>query len=100
MLLLQEEGTSETSDPKSLLMGGKEFLQQLKIEEVNFVIICKLIVVLTSTTIFDLHLKIQELLEEHHDIVVDDLPSELPPIRSINNNIDLIPSAIFPNKVT
>jgi hypothetical protein len=39
------------------------------------------------------------LLEKFVDIVVDDFPSKLPPIRSISHHIDLITGASFPNKV-
>jgi hypothetical protein len=38
------------------------------------------------------------LLEEFADIVVDELPCPLPPIRSISHRIDLIPGASLPNK--
>ena len=47
----------------------------------------------------ELPAEIQKLLEEYVDIVVDDLPNELPPIRSISHHIDLIPGASLPNKV-
>jgi hypothetical protein len=53
---------------------------------------------LTSTSIDDLPEEIQELLENFADIVVDDLPCSLPPIRSISHHIDLIPGASLPNK--
>jgi hypothetical protein len=46
----------------------------------------------------DLPEEIQELLEEFTDIVVDELPRSLPPIRSVIHHIDLIPGASFPNK--
>jgi hypothetical protein len=37
-------------------------------------------------------------LDEFVDIVVDELPHTLLPIRSIRHHIDLIPRASFPNK--
>jgi hypothetical protein len=48
----------------------------------------------------DLPEEVQELLEEFIDIVVDELPRSLPPIRSVSHHIDLIPGASFPNKAT
>lgn len=38
------------------------------------------------------------MLNEFIDIVVDDLPDELPPIISISHHIYLIPSPSLPNK--
>jgi hypothetical protein len=46
----------------------------------------------------DLPEEVQELLDNFAEIVVDDLPNSLPPIRSINHHIDLIPGARLPNK--
>ena len=37
-------------------------------------------------------------MEEYIDIVVDELPRSLPPMRSVSHHIDLIPGASFPNK--
>jgi hypothetical protein len=54
---------------------------------------------LTNTSIDDLPEEIQELLENCVDIVVDDLPCSLPPIRSISHQMDLIPGVSLPNKV-
>jgi hypothetical protein len=42
--------------------------------------------------------EIQPLLNEFKDIVGDDLPSGLPPLRSISHKIDLIPGSSLPNK--
>ena len=47
----------------------------------------------------DLPEEVQELLDNFVDIVVDELPNSLPPIRSIIHHIDLIPEEILPNKV-
>jgi hypothetical protein len=55
-------------------------------------------IVLTTMRIDNLLEEIQELPEEFVDIVVDELPCLLPPIRSISHHIDLIPGASFPNK--
>jgi hypothetical protein len=53
---------------------------------------------LTSTRVDDLPDEIQELLEEFADIIVDELPHSLPPMRSVSHHIDLIPGASLPNK--
>jgi hypothetical protein len=39
------------------------------------------------------------LLDNFVDIVVDELPNSLPPIKSISHHIDLIPKASLQNKV-
>jgi CBS domain containing-hemolysin-like protein len=58
-----------------LLMSGKELLEEFKKEEeMQFVVVRKPIVILTSTSIDNLLEEIQELLENFADIVVDDLP--------------------------
>jgi hypothetical protein len=82
-----------------LLMSGKELLNEVKKkEDTQFIVVRKPRIVLTSTRIDDLPEEIQELLGEFVDIVVDELPCSLPPIRSICHHIYLIPRAIFPNK--
>jgi hypothetical protein len=83
-----------------LLMSGKELLTEVKKkEDPQFFVVRKLKIVLTSTRVDDLPEEIQELLEEFVDIVVDELPHFLPPIRSVSHHINLIPRANFPNKV-
>jgi hypothetical protein len=84
-----------------LLMSGKELLKEFKKkEDTQFIVVMKPIIVLTSTRIDDLPEEIQELLGEFADIVVDELPCSLPPIKSISHHIDLIPGASLPNKAT
>jgi hypothetical protein len=84
-----------------LLMSGKELLDEVKKkEDTQFIVVRKPKIVLTSTRIDDLPEEIQELLEEFADILVDELPCSLPPIRSISHHIDLIPGASFPNRAT
>jgi hypothetical protein len=82
-----------------LLMSGKELLNEVKKkEETQFIVVRKPKIVLTSIRIDDLPEEIQELLGEFVDIVVDNLPCLLPPIRSISHHIDLIPRSSFLNK--
>jgi hypothetical protein len=57
-------------------------------------------VILTNTFVKYLPIEIHELLENFADIVVDELPHSLPPIRSISHHIDLILGASLPNKAT
>lgn len=92
---LKEEGTAKTSSPKTVLLGGKEFLQQMEEEEVSYAVVSKPKVVLMHTEITDLPMEVQELLHEFQDIIVDDFPSELPPKRSISHNIFQMPQVLL-----
>jgi hypothetical protein len=84
-----------------LLMSGKELLKEVKKkEDTQFVVVRKPRIVLASTRIDYLPEEIQKLLEEFVDIVVEELPCSLPPIRSISHHIDLILGGSLPNKAT
>jgi hypothetical protein len=65
----------------------------------QFVVVRKPIVILTSTSLEDFPKEVQELLENFVDIVVDEFLNSFPPIRSISHQIDLIPGASLSNKV-
>jgi hypothetical protein len=81
-------------------MCGKELLNEFKKElEMQFVVVRKNRVILTSTFVDDLPMDTQEMLDEFFDIMVDELPHSLTPIKTIILQIDLIPGASFPNKV-
>ena len=64
----------------------------------NYVVVCKPRAVTMKTNVTDLLKEIQEMLSEFSDIVVDDLPNELPPRRDIIHQIDFILGASLPNK--
>jgi hypothetical protein len=83
-----------------LLMSGKELLTEVKKEDPQFFVVRKSRIVLTSTRVDDLPGEVQELLGEFTDIVVDELPRSLPPMRSMSHQIDRIPGASLPNKAT
>ena len=80
------------------MLSGKEYLQQVEEEELNYVVVCKPRVVMMKSSMADLPKEIQEMLSEFSYIVVDDLPDELTPRRDISHQIDFIPGAILPNK--
>jgi hypothetical protein len=99
LLPIEEKKMKEEVSAIILLMSGKELLKEVKKEqEMHFVVIRKPRVILTSTSLEYLPEEVQELLENFADIVVDELPNSLPPIRSINHHIDLMPGASLPNK--
>jgi hypothetical protein len=66
----------------------------------QFAMVRKPRVVLTSTSMDDLPEEIRELLDNFADIVVDELPNSLPPIRSISHHIYMILGESLPNKAT
>eukprot|EP00253_Pinus_taeda_P003923 PITA_03923 len=81
----EEDALGKKTDPKTLLLGGKEYLHQIEENEVNFTLICKPKVIMTSTKVSELPIEIQEMLDNYCEIIVDDLPNELPPIRRISH---------------
>jgi hypothetical protein len=101
LLPIKDKEVKAEASNTILLMSGNELLEEVKKEEeMQFVVIRKPRVILTSTKIDDLPREIQELLDEFADIVVDDLPCSFPPIESISHHVDLIPRESLPNKAT
>ena len=100
LLPLEEGSTVEQQASKVVMLTSKKYLQQLEEEELSYVVLCKPKIVITMTTISDLPEEIQEMLAEFGDIVVGDLPNELPPKRDVSHQIDFILGASLPNKAT
>lgn len=67
--------------------------------EMRFSFLCKPRVILIFIIMTDFPFKIQDMLNEYSDIIVDDLPNEFSFVRSICHHIDLIPGESLPNKV-
>jgi hypothetical protein len=98
-LPIEDKGVKEEASPSILLMSGKELLKEVKKEqEMQFVVVGKPRVIITRNSMNDFLVEVQELLDEFVDIVVDELPHTLFPIKSISHHIDLIPGESFPNK--
>ena len=69
-----------------------------KEEDLHFSLVGKPKVILTSTNLDDFPDEVKTLLDECDDIIVDELPYSLPPVRSISHHIELIHGASLPNK--
>eukprot|EP00253_Pinus_taeda_P018811 PITA_18811 len=99
LLPVKNDADKELPQNNIMLISGKELLQEVdKSEEMHFATVGRPKVILTSTNLNDLPKEIQSVLNSYMDIIVDELPNELPPIRSISHHIDLIPGASLPNK--
>ena len=46
----------------------------------------------------EIPLEVSDLLSEYGDVISDNVPEGLPPVRKISHQIDLIPGASLPNK--
>ena len=51
----------------------------------------------SDSSIVDVPLEVKNLLDDFVDMVPDELPSELPPLRDIQHVIDLVPGSQMPN---
>ena len=51
----------------------------------------------SDSSIVDVPLEVKNLLDDFVDMVPDELPSELPPLRDIQDAIDLVPGSQLPN---
>jgi hypothetical protein len=99
LLPIKEKKAKEEASKSILLMSGNELPKEVKKgQEMQFDMVRKPRVVLTSNSMDDFLEEIRELLDNFADIVVDELPNSLPPIISINHHIDLIPGESLPNK--
>jgi len=100
-LPIEDKRVKDEASTSILLMSGKELLKEVKEEqEMQFFLVRKPRVILTSTSMEYLPEELQELLDNFADIVVDELPNAFPAIRSISHHIDLIPGASLLNKET
>jgi hypothetical protein len=99
LLLIEEKKVREEANISILLMIRKELLKEVKKgHEMQFFVLRKPRVVLTGTSLDDFPEEIRELLDNFSDIVVNELPNSLTPIRNISHHIDLILGESLPNK--
>ena len=94
---MKDEADKEVPGNSVMLISGKELLQEVKKDEqIHFAVTRRPKIILTSTNLDDLSEEIKTPLNDFVDIIVDELPNALPPIRSISHHIDLIPIGFNP----
>ena len=92
--LVKKSGSSNTHFvPTLLTVNESEFSHHVKEMGHVFVLFLKEPCQLAN----DLLEPVLKLLEEFADLTSQELPNQLPPMRSIQHQIDLIPSASLPN---
>ena len=97
LIPLQENG--QVASSRTLLLGGKEFLEKLRKEEVSYSIMCKLSNN-EETYLSSLPIELQDMMGKFGGIIVHDFPNELPPMRNISHHMDFILGMSFPNKAS
>ncbi|GKG41718.1 hypothetical protein Tco_0473469, partial [Tanacetum coccineum] len=81
------------SKPTGTLLTLLQFEDELKMGDDVFVLIWKEV-----AKDSEIHEAMIPLLEEFSDVFPDELPDGLPPLRNIQNHIDLEPGSQLPNK--
>ena len=82
------------SATKVCVFNGKKFLDTMRREDVCFSIVPKD----AKAKVEEVPTEVADLLKEFPDIVSNNVPDGLPPVRKISHQMDLISRASFPNK--
>ncbi|XP_059075260.1 uncharacterized protein LOC131875213 [Cryptomeria japonica] len=94
--LKDEEPISQARN-SVILVGEKEFLKSME-EKIGFAVLIRPNTIVAAEKVKEVPQEVQKLLNKYEDIVVDELPSSLLPMRYISHCIDFIPGANLPNK--
>lgn len=99
---LPDQGEGKIVSPHVMLLSGKDFLEVLKQEETQ------------GYALFlhpndeskqgngekgEIPREVQAMLDRYNGVVAKDILDNLPPIREMSHQIDLIPGVTLPNKV-
>ena len=79
---------------KIYFFDRKKFLKGMKHGHMCFSIIPKD----SKEEIEEVPIVVAYMLVEFYDIILDNVPDGLPPVRKISHQMGLVPEAIFPNK--
>ena len=91
---LKETEEKVCGSARVTFVDGRKFLDGMRHEHVCFALIPKA----SKEEIEDVPVEVADLLNEFQDIVFDNVPNGLPPVRRIIHQMDLILGARFLNK--
>ena len=84
----------KSSKEESVLLSKGDFEKELNTRNVAYVVV----VVKENDDVSKPPPIMQEMLKEFEDVVRDEIPHGLAPMRDIQHQIDLVPGAVLPNK--
>nr|XP_027122206.1 uncharacterized protein LOC113739161 [Coffea arabica] len=83
-----------------LLIKAKKVRKLMRDEQLVLTLVSKEVALNVHELDTNIPLEVVSLLQEYADIFPEDVPSGLPPLRSIEHQIDFIPRASLPNRPT
>ena len=95
-MIVEENKDVNNGSSRIMLCSSKEVFKEQKRADSCLVVIPKRVQQMVKLN--SAPLKILPLLNEFKEIMVDDLPIGLSPLRSISHQIDLMPGSSFPNE--
>ncbi|XP_042953496.1 uncharacterized protein LOC122290046 [Carya illinoinensis] len=97
VLVPRREGLTPTPEANNTnLLSMSRFLDEIEHGDMVYALLpCKNSAVDVDT---DLPVEVQRLLAEFSNLMPEDLPPRLPPMRDIQHQMDLVPGSSFPNR--
>lgn len=89
-LPIQEFGTPKESNP---ILTLRAFTKEVQLEPIIFVLVGRT----AKESDGRIPAELDHLLQEFNDLMPDELPHHLPPLRDIQHTIDLVPGSTLPN---
>ena len=91
-----KEGEKVCSSARIFFVDGRIFLDGMKHQHMCYALIPRK----DKEGSSEIPLEVSDLLSEFGDIISNNVPEGLPPVRQISHQIDLVPRASLPNKAT
>lgn len=89
----QEDSKLEEIEELKTSLSLKEFVKEVEDEPEVFLLIGR-----ESSEEVEIPEEVKPVLEEFEDVFPEELPKELPPLRDIQHQIDVVPGAVLPHR--